>query len=74
MEWQLFTMSRLVEFLGRTDGRDKFAKGLQNYCRYRKWSATQAGVNDAQKMFKGTHSPLVGHSSPAARRSPFSPL
>mmetsp|Transcript_6109 Transcript_6109/g.11565 ORF Transcript_6109/g.11565 Transcript_6109/m.11565 type:complete len:214 (+) Transcript_6109:29-670(+) len=30
-------MDKCVKFLGQTDGRDKLAKGLQNYCRFMTW-------------------------------------
>ena len=35
----------LVALLARTDGRDKLAKFLQNYCRYRKYYAVTGGAS-----------------------------
>lgn len=43
-----------IKFLGRTDGRDKLAKGLQNYCRFLTWYA----VGEEAKKYKKLQSSL----------------
>ena len=43
-----------AQFFGKTEGRDKFAKGLQNYCRYRKHYA----AGESKVMFKGLQESL----------------
>lgn len=47
-------LARLIQFVGKTDGRDKLAKGLQNYCRYMTW----ARAGDDAKRFKRVQSSL----------------
>ncbi len=57
----------LVRFFARTDGRDKLAKFLQNYCRYRKWYAAGA----AQKRFKALQGSLSEFRSVVKFGKPF---
>jgi hypothetical protein len=49
------TISTLAIFFGKTEGRDKFAKGIQNYCRYQKHYAS----GESKEMFKGLQDSLV---------------
>ena len=57
----------LACFFARTDGRDKLAKFLQNYCRYRKYYAAGA----AQRRFKALQSSLSEFRSVIKFGKPF---
>jgi hypothetical protein len=48
-------VTTLAIFFGKTEGRDKFAKGIQNYCRYKKHYAS----GESKEMFKGLQDSLV---------------
>lgn len=44
------TLDRSIKFFGKTDGRDKFAKTLQNYCRFLTWYLVGEQAKRAKKI------------------------
>lgn len=57
------SLNRFVAYLEKTDARDKFVKGIQNFLKYLVWHLTSQGKKDISKKIKAIASVLSEYRS-----------